>query len=372
MKLADYTAGRDNNFNLIRILAALAVLVTHSYALTTGSSRAEPLRAMLGMSLGDIAVYAFFITSGFLVTSSLLNRQRTLDFIRARMLRIYPALWVMLLLTVFPLGLYFTAWTTSEYLSSRQTYSYLATNAFLVTNVDFVLPGVFHDLPYFDTVNGSLWTMPFEVRMYAILAVLWGALKIAPRMRLTALKAGVVAFAAVAGGYLLAGKYAGAAWLYRYVSYDFVMFFFMFFTGASLFVLRRHIVLAHRMFIVLLVALLLSVAYIQLFFAAFLLSFAYLLLYLAYVPAGFVRHYNRLGDYSYGVYIYAWPVQQSIIASMPGITPGQLSIAASLATLVLAVLSWHLLERKALNLKARYNRESVAERRYVPTENAKP
>src|SRR4051812_37415672 len=99
--LAELVRGRDNNFNVIRLMAAFAVLVTHSFGMTTGS---EPLRSSLGLTWGVIAVNVFFLTSGFLVTSSLLGRNSALDFIWARVLRIYPALWLMLALTVLGLG----------------------------------------------------------------------------------------------------------------------------------------------------------------------------------------------------------------------------------------------------------------------------
>ena len=72
--------GHDNNFNLLRFVAASAVLVSHSFALATGDPRTEPLRRLLGLSLGDIAVSAFFATSGFLVTGSLLSKQNATEF----------------------------------------------------------------------------------------------------------------------------------------------------------------------------------------------------------------------------------------------------------------------------------------------------
>ena len=68
---------RENNFNLLRVLAAFAVLYSHSYALTDGKGLTEPFRAFLGMSLGGLAVDVFFVVSGFLVCSSLLRRQST-------------------------------------------------------------------------------------------------------------------------------------------------------------------------------------------------------------------------------------------------------------------------------------------------------
>src|SRR3954470_4869077 len=75
--------GRDNNFNLIRLLAALAVLVAHSWPLTLGRRVPDPLAASIGLGLGGIAVDVFFVTSGFLVAASLLRRGNLLDFLVA-------------------------------------------------------------------------------------------------------------------------------------------------------------------------------------------------------------------------------------------------------------------------------------------------
>jgi len=92
----------------------------------------------------------------------------------------------------------------------------------------------------------------------------------------------------------------------------------------------------------------------QAFFVVYILSTAYILFYLAYVPSGVVRKYNRLGDYSYGIYIYAFPVQQSIAALFPGISILQMILISAIVTTLLAILSWHLLERRSLKLKEHY------------------
>lgn len=93
----------ENNFNLLRALAAFLVLFSHSYALT-GSSSSEPLRMLLGMTFGSVAVDVFFVISGFLVCGSLLRRQSAIEFMKGRLLRIFPALLVMVGLTVLLLG----------------------------------------------------------------------------------------------------------------------------------------------------------------------------------------------------------------------------------------------------------------------------
>ena len=89
----------------------------------------------------------------------------------------------------------------------------------------------------------------------------------------------------------------------------------------------------------------------RLFFVVYLLAIAYSLLYLAYIPSGPVRAYNCVGGYSYGVYIYAFPVQQSVVALIPGVSVLLLLLISACINLSLALLSWHFIERRALAFK---------------------
>ena len=173
MLLSELSKGRDNNLHLLRICAALAVLASHSWALATGNGTLEPLRALTGMSLGSLSVDVFFVASGFLVTASLLTRSNAIDFFWARCLRIYPALMVVILLTVLVLGPALTSLPLRDYLTAYGTRSYLLTNGLMVTDARYFLPGVFENNPYPGAINGSLWTLPLELRMYAMLLGGW-------------------------------------------------------------------------------------------------------------------------------------------------------------------------------------------------------
>lgn len=354
MRLSHYTQGRDNNFNLIRLAAAWAVLLTHSFALVTGSDQAEPLRLSLGITLGSMAVDIFFLTSGFLVTASLLARRSVGDFIWSRVLRIYPALFVVVGLMVFVLGLGFTTLPASEFLMSAATQKFALKNATLATGVSYSLPGVFENLPWKRAVNGSLWTMPTEVRMYATLAALWAALYLFGPRREHAFRQAVVALAGLA----LATNFADHFGFHS--GNDFWRLSAMFFTGAACQVLKERLVLSGRVFALLLGGVLLSALGREAFFIVYTLSLAYLLLWLAYVPAGAARRFNRLGDYSYGVYIYAFPVQQSLMALVPDLSVAQMIAASTAVTLTLAALSWHLVEKRALALKGRLTAKGSA------------
>lgn len=347
IKLSNFTQGRDNNFNLIRILAALAVLITHGFALAIGTSDAEPFRVRLGMTMGTIAVDIFFITSGFLVTSSLLNRQSAIEFIWARVLRVFPALFVMLFLTVFGLGVFFTSLPIPTYLADSNTYIYLFKCATLITGVAHNLPGVFNSNPYKDEINGSLWTMTYEVGMYTILTVVWVALRLLNRSNSKPFKIAIVA--TFIGVLVLVNQ------LYPFIGRHFIRLFFMFFSGAAFYLYKEHVTLSRSLFCLFVMALLLSFAINKhVFFVVYALTIAYILFYVAYVPSGIIRKYIQVGDYSYGIYIYAFPVQQSIAALIPEVSVSSMLVISVSVTFLLAALSWHFLEQRALSLKNLY------------------
>ena len=349
MKLSNIAQGRDNNFNLIRIIAAFAVLVDHSFALAIGRADSMPILESARLNLSGCAVDVFFVTSGFLVTASLLTRQNTLEFVLARILRIYPALLVMQVLVVFGLGLFFTTAGRASYLDNYHTLLYWVKGSTLITGLDTTLPGVFESNPFKNYVNGSLWTMPYEIGMYAILVGIWAVLHLVPKVRLRAFRIIIVCCATVAALSLL------VLHIFLIQKGEFLRLFVMFFSGAALFVVKDRIVLSRSVFLALIVAVpSLAIFGEPVFFAAYVLALPYTLIYIAYIPSGVVRKYNQIADYSYGVYIYAWPVQQSIAALVPGVSVLAMLIGSASVTIVLAALSWHLIEQRALRLKGLY------------------
>ena len=108
-RLSQYTTSRDNNFNLIRFIAASAVLYYHCFPLTIGPVYSEPIGRFIWIGPGDLAVHIFFVSSGFLVTSSLVKRNNIIAYFWARFIRIYPALFVVVGFCVFVIGLSYTS-----------------------------------------------------------------------------------------------------------------------------------------------------------------------------------------------------------------------------------------------------------------------
>lgn len=104
IRLGAVAVGRDNNFNLIRVTAAAAVLVSHAWPIALGPDALQPLQRMIGHTLGELAVFVFFAVSGFFISASFARSAGVIDFIRARVLRLFPCLAVALVLAAFVMG----------------------------------------------------------------------------------------------------------------------------------------------------------------------------------------------------------------------------------------------------------------------------
>jgi peptidoglycan/LPS O-acetylase OafA/YrhL len=343
-RLSYYALGRNNNFNLIRFIAATMVIYGHSFPLSCGRGAGDILYNHVGQSLGDLAVNIFFVTSGFLVTKSLLNRGGLIPFFFARILRIYPALITAMLFCVVIIGPCFTSVSLKEFFSSGQTYAFFVHNVLLVNkHIQYLLPGVFGSVPYPDVINGSLWTLPYEIWMYISLAIL-AAVGLIHKPRVLAFLTGA-AFCLYDLNSAFSFSMGIADSLLRFLSY--------FYLGAIAFVYREKIMLYWRVFGTLLILCIVT-AGTAAFTAALTLATAYGVFCCAYLPGRALTAFNKIGDYSYGLYIYAFPVQQAVAAVTPGIMPMDMFAVSFVIILLLAIASWHVIEKPALQYKDSY------------------
>lgn len=201
--LADDLALPQDNFLLLRTFAAAAVLYGHSYAMVAERGPPEVFIWMgWGTYSGAMAVDLFFLISGFLVTGSFLRRRNVFEFAWARALRVLPAYAVCLLGCAFVLGAIYTSVPLDDYLKHPAVRDYVLTNLRFNTEMIWNLPGVFTDNPRRDTINGSIWTLPAEVRTYLYVALV-GALGILSRRALSnLLLAGLFVLGLLAPHYL--------------------------------------------------------------------------------------------------------------------------------------------------------------------------
>jgi peptidoglycan/LPS O-acetylase OafA/YrhL len=341
-RLGTLAHGRDNNFQLIRLLAAAFVVLFHSYALT-GRWTHEPLWQLAPeLNFGALGVKCFFVISGFLVTQSWLARRAVVPFVAARALRIYPALVAAVLFTIVLAGIS-SALPWGDYLAHPQTLDY-AWRVALGFEMVYRLPGAFPANPFPHEVNGSLWTLPIELRLYVAVLALGIAGLLARRVAWLAAVCALTALFAVRPDWFPLSPNDGVvrelallfalgslAWVWR----DAVPVSLLGATVAVLLVAWNPGGLPRG--------------------ALFAPLLAYVVLVAAYHPRLVWPAFNRVGDYSYGLYVYSFPVQQTLMQRWPGLEPPGLLALSLPLVLVVAAVSWHVLERPALGLKSRFN-----------------
>jgi peptidoglycan/LPS O-acetylase OafA/YrhL len=340
----------SNAFDFLRVIAALSVLYSHSYALY-GLPEPQPIA---GQSFGSLAVAMFFAVSGYLVCQSWSRDPSIGRFFIRRGLRIMPGLVVVSMYTAIIVGPVFTSWTVGEYFSSQSVWKYIVNTCLMQEQLR--LPGVFETNPRPFGVNGSLWTLSYEIFMYVSLAFA-GFLLPKRMLRIACLLifAACTTFWVVVTVQGLDDLKLPFFWRFGTIFYaDKVSYLgAYFFAGACLYLYREKIVL-HPLGAALLI--LLSVAIPNSVLAMCLLWIAvpYAALTIAYQSPKFLRRMNGL-DYSYGIYIYAFPIQQAINQYAIGGTLewSTTFLLSFVITVLFAGLSWHLIERPALALKTK-------------------
>ena len=341
MQLKSLCSGRDNNLNLIRAVAATAVLVSHAYPIALGAGTPEPLKASLGYSLGTLSVFVFFVISGFLITQSMDRSSSWQNFFVARALRLMPGLIVSLVLVGLVVGPLVTTWTLDAYLKDPTLMRFLFGNASLVF-MQYHLPGVFEDLPY-TAIVGSIWTLFYEVLCYGMVFAL-GLLGVIRRPgATTAILLAVLV--AIHLGDLFTDDLPRRLNNIQKLTVPFVF-------GMLAYLWRSHVMMVW--WVLPLILILPVAAFGTAFYhLALCLALSYWTLWLGYVPGGAIRRFNDSGDYSYGIYIYAFPVQGLAVYLMGPQSALQNVIYSLPPTILLGMLSWYLVEKPAMAQKAR-------------------
>lgn len=334
-----------NNLTALRWFAAGLVLYGHAFVFL---GLPEPL-FLQWVPMGPLGVYIFFAISGYLVAQSWERDPHVLRFLAKRALRIFPGLAVCTLLSVLVLGPLLTTLDAGTYWRNEHTRGYLTNMALYIT---YHLPGVFANNRLPHAVNGSLWSLPVEFFMYLLLALLGllaAAFKTVSNL-LLAWAVGVMALVFMLLAALWAGTTTEALVMYRTDLRQVPMCGVYFLVGASLFCfkLNKYFTLSNVL-LALVLWLCLGVQPHWFAMAAWVvLPFVVLAFGLARQP-WLVRMHAR--DYSYGIYIYAFPVQQTLVSFWPQMALPAYLLSTLVITVALAALSWHFVEKPALKLK---------------------
>ena len=339
--LSDILDRNANSFGLVRLWAALAVVVSHAFVLASGDRFDEPVRALTGWKLGDLAVAVFFVLSG-LVTAASLERTASIPrFLLARALRIVPAVAVYAL--VFGLLI-------APVISSRPAVEVLTSPelaAFLLRTLTFApgnptLPGVFETTPLPGIVNEPLWTVKYEILCYLALATCgvlvarWG------RIALLAAASAVIALH-VLTTILVPVELAGTLQHLRHFGLCYA-------AGVAAYAVADRLPVSGTI-LAALIAMSLFAFGSRISDLALVALLGYGALWLGARDWGRWSAFAGRTDLSYGIYVFGWPVGQMITATLPGIGWLPLLVLNLALVVPLALLSWELVERPALSLK---------------------
>jgi peptidoglycan/LPS O-acetylase OafA/YrhL len=333
---------KSNSIGFLRLLFALVVVWSHAYSI--GGLGADPIVWLTRgvQSAGTLAVGGFFVLSGFLIARSYENARSLAIFLWHRFLRIFPGYWVCLALTAFvivPVMLYARHDSmTAEYFHNSLTY--VARNALLI-NVQLTVGSVIKDLPEANTINGSLWTLPVEFACYLLIGAFGvvGLLGKSARLEIFALLGCLFAIAFCD----IRGINPGTPTLQA------LALFAYFLAGACLYTNRKIVPIRPWLAVAALLGAAISL-YVDPAGVTLILFVSYLVLYVS--GTALCLNFDRTVDLSYGVYIYAFPVQQLLVTM--GVERAGflgfffLTLAVTIPT---AFLSWILVEKPCLSLK---------------------
>ncbi len=343
-------------------MLAIGVVLGHLYDLTLHN-------AFLGLRMSidsESCVYCFFTISGFLVTLSYVRSSSLRSFYKKRVRRILPAYISVILLSVL-LGALLTRYQILAYVTSVETWKYLFWNLAFLNMYQPSLPGVFENNPATFAINGSLWSIRSEVLFYLLIPIWIFCCK-----RCGNLLSWVSVLIAVQCADLLILHTAWGASSELYLIHIGYFIPFAFFTTGSLLYMYREQLETYATRI-------LPVCLLM-FLAAYLVGKENMPLILRVVPLAmmviiiggyfcYLGNWGRLGDLSYGIYIYHFPILQTLIAM--GILTAMPLVGACIAitlTIAAGLASWHLIEKPFLSKKSHYIQAEAAALPMLPAE----
>ena len=332
----------QNNYDFLRVFAAVCIMFTHSFDLLD-KGKYEIARVVTNgrLNFSFIGLSIFFSISGYLIAKSAERSSSIKHYLWKRLLRIQPLLIVTCLLTVLVIGAAYTNLPIRSYFFSSNTWTYFR-NILPVFGLQFTLPGVFLNNVAEPGVNGSLWTLIVEERLYLLVCVLF----LFHKKRLLFL----VLLILPANILYLVNRFYFNSSLITYFNTGAFFYALVFLNAAALYFLSINFSKHLYWYLIVSAGMVFIGVRFPIFDFIYFFAIPLLINSVAQIK-GIFNKTGKYGDFTYGIYVFAFPVQQMLISSKIATKPYELFLYSLLLVVPLAVASWHLIEKKFLKLK---------------------
>ncbi|WP_051929323.1 acyltransferase [Flavobacterium sp. 83] len=338
---------KNNNFDFLRFLFALLVVVSHSYPLSGDNESSQWIYKITNgqLVLAQIGLSGFFIISGYFIFQSLERSNSILDYLKKRFLRLFPALAVVLILSIILIPFVYKG--EVSFFKNIEVYTYLPYNLSLY-GFQSSIKGVF-DTNAYHSINGSLWTIRYEFTLYLVLALLF-FLKTQKQLVRSILLASFAIFIML---YIFCLNRFGGSSLFGLKGIH-ILNLGTFFIGGSLLASLQFEKVKHKSIIFgISVLILLLSLYFNCYDFVKHIIFPIVIIALGFIPIPCIRTFGRFGDMSYRIYIYSFPIQQTLMYYFKMDTYSLL-IYSVLLSIGFGYVSWHLIEKRALKIKRKF------------------
>lgn len=333
MKLAEMSQRKCQNLHFIKFIAAIAVMFFHAFSIATGDSSEECIVYITNgeLNFGMLAVSIFFLVGGFFIAKSIQRLKTGKAYFKARMRKILPPL-VFVNFLVMIMGAFFSKYTIKQYFGMVETWKYMLNSIFILVHN---LPGVFVNNVYSQTVNGSLWTLPVEVFCYIACFIIY-RLGFMSRKKFKITLPIVLVF--FCGIYYMGNNIQIIRSLIRPCM--------LFYIGMFFWIYRDKILLEKKWAIISFVCLCISI-YFRATNVGMILFFPYIVFVLCFEIKQVSELVGSLGNYSYGIYLWGFPVQQAITQKMGGAMNPYLNFILALPiVMILARITYLFTEKR--------------------------
>ena len=325
---------KNNNFTLIKFIAAILVIIAHAYPITIGKGACSYICKLNNNAFdwGNFAVDIFLFLSGFLIAKSLSKKESFKNYLKKRVLRIFIPLVIMLFVSTFLIFPIFYDGDIVTYFTSISPYLYFIKNSFLIVTGKVL--NIFSKNPYPYSVNGALWTLPVQFICYILGYILY-KLKLNQKMNILNILVLII--------FIFNSIYMDVI---PYIIYNSINIGTMFYIGIYLYNIRNKIVFNTKRF---LIALILYITFIYINYnISRILFLPYLILYVCLYTKPLLNNlFSKVGDLSYTIYLYGFMIQQCIVYIFNmNMSPILNIIIAIPVTLIIAYLQVNYIEKR--------------------------